>query len=181
MQAKSEKSYMERVNRLKARVLSTYPEIDMENAVILTRGFQESEGEPHVVQKAYAIRKQCMEKSIPIWDDELIVGNSGSKQRGGLVCPDDCWSFIDREIDTLNERQYDPFHLKDEDRKLFLDIVKPYWKGRSINEKWEKQMPEVVRTLRDCGAIYIDRKCVRGWGELTPDYAMIIKIGRAHV
>ncbi len=177
MQAKSEKSYMERVNRLKARVLSTYPEIDMENAVILTRGFQESEGEPHVVQKAYAIRKQCMEKSIPIWDDELIVGNSGSKQRGGLVCPDDCWSFIDREIDTLNERQYDPFHLKDEDRKLFLDIVKPYWKGRSINEKWEKQMPEVVRTLRDCGAIYIDRKCVRGWGELTPDYAMIINEG----
>ena len=84
----SKKSYMERINRLKERVLEKYPEIDMENAVILTRGFQESEGEPHVVQKAYAIRKQCMEKSIPIWDDELIVGNSGSKQRGGLVCPD---------------------------------------------------------------------------------------------
>lgn len=173
----SKKSYMERINRLKERVLEKYPEIDMENAVILTRGFQESEGEPHVVQKAYAIRKQCMEKSIPIWDDELIVGNSGSKQRGGLVCPDDCWSFIDREIDTINERQYDPFHLKEEDRELFLEVVKPYWKGRSINEKWEKQMPDVVRTLRDCGAIYIDRKCVRGWGELTPDYQMIIQEG----
>ena len=69
------------------------------------------------------------------------------------MCPDDCWSFIDREIDTLNERQYDPFHLKDEDRRLFLDVVKPYWQGRSINEKWEKQMPDVVRTLRNCGVL----------------------------
>lgn len=25
--------------------------------------------------------------------------------------------------------------------------------------------------------LYIDRKCVRGWGELTPDYEMILKEG----
>ena len=87
MQNQSTKSYMGRISRLKERVLNTYPEIDMENAVILTRGFQESEGEAHVVQKAYAFRKQCMEKTIPIWDDELIVGNAGSKQRGDWCVP----------------------------------------------------------------------------------------------
>lgn len=173
----TEKKYMDRVNRLKERVLKTYPEIDMENAIILTRGFQESEGKPPVVQKAYAFRKQCMEKTIKIWDDELIVGNAGSKQRGGLVCPDDCWTFLDREIDTINERKYDPFHLKEEDKKDFLEIVKPYWKGRSIYEKWSEQIPEETRTLRDCGVLYIDRKAVRGWGELTVDYELIIKEG----
>ncbi|MGL6201799.1 MAG: pyruvate formate lyase family protein [Lachnospiraceae bacterium] len=173
----TEKKYMDRVNRLKERVLKTYPEIDMENAIILTRGFQESEGKPPVVQKAYAFRKQCMEKTIKIWDDELIVGNAGSKQRGGLVCPDDCWTFLDREIDTINERKYDPFHLKKEDKKDFLEIVKPYWKGRSIYEKWSEQIPEETRTLRDCGVLYIDRKAVRGWGELTVDYELIIKEG----
>lgn len=173
----SKKKYMDRVNRLKQRILNTSPEIDIENAVILTKGFQESEGEPHVVQKAYAFRKQCIEKTIKIWDDELIVGNSGSKQRGGLVCPDDCWSFLDREIDTINGRQYDPFYLRDEDRKAFLEIVKPYWTGRSINEKWNRQIPEETRILRDCGVLYIDRKCVRGWGELTADYELLIKEG----
>lgn len=172
-----EKKYMERVNRLKERVLSTYPEIDMENAVILTRGFQESEGEPLVVQKAYAFRKQCLEKKVAIWGDELIVGNAGSKQRGGLVCPDDSWTFVDKEIDTINERKYDPFHLKDEDKKAFLEIVKPYWSGRSIFEKWSRQIPEETRVLRDCGVLYIDRKAVRGWGELTPDYELMIKEG----
>lgn len=171
------KSYMERINRLKQRVLDTEPEVDMENAIIVTRAFQETEGQPHYLQKAYSVYKTLLEKSIPIWDDELIVGNSGSKQRGGLVCPDDCWAFLDREIDTINTRRYDPFHLKEEDKKLFLEIVKPYWKGRSINDKWNAQIPDDVAALRDCGVLYIDRKCVRGWGELTVDYAMILNEG----
>ena len=51
------KPFMDRIDRLKARVLATRPEMDLEDAVILTRGFQESEGEMHVIQKAYAFRK----------------------------------------------------------------------------------------------------------------------------
>ena len=171
------KAYIDRIARLKARVLNTQPEVDMENAVIVTKAFQETEGQPHYLQKAYSVYKTLMEKSIPIWDDELIVGNSGSKQRSGLVCPDDCWAFLDREIDTIDRRQYDPFHLREEDRKIFLEVIKPYWKGRSINDKWNAQIPEDVAALRDCGVLYIDRKCVRGWGELTADYSMIINEG----
>ena len=173
----NEKYYTQRIQRLKKRVLDTPPEVDIENAVIVTKAFQETEGQPHYYQKAYSVYKTLLEKSIPIWEDELIVGNSGSKQRSGLVCPDDCWAFLDREIDTINSRTYDPFKLRDEDRKTFLEFIKPYWKGRSINDKWNTQIPEDVGALRDCGVLYIDRKCVRGWGELTADYSMIINEG----
>lgn len=129
-----DKPYMDRVNQLKDRVLNTRPEMDLENAVLLTRGFQESEGEPFVVQKAYAFRKQCSEKTVKIWDGELIVGTSGSKQRAGLLCADTCWSVLDDELDTINQREYDPFYLTDEDRKNFEEIIRPYWKGRSTFE-----------------------------------------------
>ncbi len=173
----NEKYYTQRIQRLKKRVLDTPPEVDIENAVIVTKAFQETEGQPHYYQKAYSVYKTLLEKSIPIWEDELIVGNSGSKQRSGLVCPDDCWAFLDREIDTINSRTYDPFKLRDEDRKTFLEFIKPYWKGRSINDKWNTQIPEDVGALRDCGVLYIDRKCVRGWGELTADYSVIINEG----
>ncbi len=173
----NEKYYTQRIQRLKKRVLATPPEVDIENAVIVTRAFQETEGQPHYYQKAYSVYKTLLEKSIPIWDDELIVGNSGSKQRSGLVCPDDCWAFLDREIDTINTRTYDPFHLRDKDRKTFLEVIKPYWKGRSVNDKWNAQIPDDVGALRDCGVLYIDRKCVRGWGELTADYSLIINEG----
>lgn len=170
-------SYMDRVNRLKERVLKTRPEIDLENSVLLTKGFQESEGEPLAVQKAYAFRKQCREKTVKIWGDELIVGNSGSKQRGGLLCADTCWSVLDAELDTISTRAYDPFYLSPEDRQAFLEIVKPYWKGKSTYEKWMVQIPQEARALRDCGALYINRKAVRGWGETTAGYSLIINEG----
>ncbi len=183
--APAEKPYMARVNRLKKRVLDTRPSIDLEDAVILTRGFQEAEGEPLCVKKAYAFRKQCREKTVPIWPDELIVGNAGSRQRGALLSVDKCWSVLEDELDTISTRPYDPFDLSDEDKKLFNEIIRPYWRGRSTYEQWLKQCPDFAAVLRDCGAVYINRKAVRGWGETTAGYETVIREGmkgiRGHI
>ena len=169
--------YMERVDRLKARVLGTRPEMDLENARILTEGFREAEGEPFVVRKAKAFRKQCRDKTVTIWDDELIVGCSGSKIRGGILCADACWSVLNDELDTISERRYDPFHLPPEDRQLFEEVIKPYWKGRSNYEEWLAQIPEDTRELRDHGVVYINRKAVRGFGETTAGYSWLVREG----
>ena len=169
--------YMERIQRLKARLLSTRPEMDLENALLLTGGFQEMEGHPLAIKKAHAFRKQCSEKTIFISDDELIIGHSGSKVRGGILCADSCWSVLDREIDTISTRRYDPFFLREEDRRLFEAKVRPYWKGRSVYEKWVAQAPEAATVLRDNGVVYIDRKAVRGFGETTAGYAWVLQAG----
>ncbi len=171
------KPYMDRVNRLKERVLGTKPEMDLENARLLTEGFMESEGQPLVLQKAHAFRKQCREKTVTIWPDELIVGCSGSKTRAGILCADACWSVLNDELDTISTRRYDPFILKDQDRKIFEDLIRPYWKGRSNYEAWQAQIPDEVRALRDAGIVYIDRKAVRGFGETTSGYETVITEG----
>jgi len=176
-QAARPPNYMARINRLKARVLETRPEMDLENARILTEAFQETEGEPLVVRKAKAFRRQCREKTVTIWEDELIVGCSGSKIRGGILCADACWSVLDDELETISHRRYDPFHLPPEDRELFENVIRPYWKGRSNYEEWLAQIPEGTRELRDHGVIYVDRKAVRGFGETTPGYAWLLREG----
>lgn len=172
-----EPKYLERINRLKRRVLGTRPEMDLENAGILTESFQETAGEPLVVRKAKAFRKQCLEKTVRIWDDELIVGCSGSKRRAGILCADTCWSVLNDELETISERRYDPFYLKPEDRKLFEDRIRPYWKGRSNYEEWLARIPDDTRQLRDHSVIYIDRKAVRGWGETTAGYQWLLSAG----
>ena len=166
-----------RVEELKKKVLATTPAMDLENSGLLTEGFKESEGMPLPIQKAHAFQKQCREKTIAIQDGELIVGNAGSKMRGGLLSADNSWSILDNELDTINDRRYDPFYLSDKDRKLFIEKVKPYWTGRSAFEKWRAQAPEEVNVLRDNGAIYIDRKSVRGFGETTAGYEWILTAG----
>lgn len=173
----SEPAYMERIKFLKQRVLHTRPEMDLEDARILTESFMETGGLPWALRKAKAVKKQCQEKSVKIWDQELIIGCAGSKIRGGILSADTCWSVLDEELDTINSRRYDPFHLTDEDRAMFLKVIKPFWKGRSNFEAWQAQIPDDVRDLRDNGVIYINRKAVRGWGETTAGYKEIISRG----
>ena len=171
------KWYADRINRLKQRVLATTPEVDMEDAIILTKAYMESDGETPAVQKGYALYKQCAEKSVTIWPDELVVGCAGSKQRGGIASPDNSWKWIYDEIDTIDHRPNDSFVFREEDKKAFLEIVVPYWKGRSMHEKWLKQIPEETRILKECGVLYIDRKNVRGPGEMTVDYKRVLTEG----
>ncbi|WP_455598283.1 glycyl radical protein [Cloacibacillus sp.] len=170
-------NYLERVNRLKEKVFDTYPEIDLEDAKLLTQSFLETQGEALVTRKAKAFLKQCQEKSVKIWDDELIVGNAGSKIRGGILSADVCWSVLDRELGTINTREYDKFRLLPEDKKDFEEIIRPYWKGRSNYEEWLARIPADVAALRDNGALYIDKKAVRGWGEVTAGYEWFISNG----
>ncbi len=170
-------SYMDRIEYMKNRVVHTTPEMDLENARILTESFKETGGEPLCIRKAKAFRKQCREKTVKIWEKELIVGCSGSKMRGGILCADTCWSILDEELDTIGTRKYDPFYLRPEDREMFLNVIKPYWEGRSTYEAWLKQIPEDCRKLRDAGQVYINRKAVRGWGETTAGYRQIIEEG----
>ena len=174
---KSEPAYMNRIHSMKDRVVGTRPEMDLENARIMTESFKETAGEPLCIRKAKAFRRQCQEKTIKIWDKELIVGCSGSKMRGGIICADTCWSVLDDELETISERKYDPFYLREEDKEMFLKEIKPYWVGRSTYEAWLKQIPEDCRELRDTGQVYINRKAVRGWGETTAGYRQVIEEG----
>ncbi len=169
--------YMDRIDELKERVVSMRPEMDLENARILTDSFQETEGEPLVVRKAKGFRKQCQQKDITIAEHELIVGCSGSKIRAGILCADTCWSVLNDELDSISTRSYDPFHLKEEDRQIFEQEIKPYWKGRSNYEEWLAQIPDDTRLLRDHGVIYINRKAVRGFGETTAGYEWLLNEG----
>jgi len=171
------KGYMKRIEFLKERVVHTRPEMDLENAVILTKSFRETAGEPLPVRKAKAFRRQCIEKTVKIWDQELIVGCSGSKMRGGILCADTCWSILDEELETISTRKYDPFYLREEDKEVFLREVKPFWQGRSSYEAWLAQIPEDTKELRDNGVVYINRKAVRGWGETTAGYRQVVEEG----
>lgn len=177
MRCCSEKPYMERIEALKERVLATRPEVDIENARILTESFKETAGLPWVLRKARAVKRQCAEKNVTIWPGELIVGSSGSKIRGGILCADSCWSVLDQEIDTISTRRYDPLYFSEEDKKVFREVVKPFWQGRSLYEDWQAQMPDDVRMLKENGVIFIDRKVVRGWGETTAGYTDILNKG----
>ncbi len=170
-------TYMNRIEKLRERVVNATPTMDIENALILTESFRKTEALPRENRKAQAFKDVCSKKTVTIWDHELIVGCSGKLPRGGVLCADVCWSVLDKELNTISTRPYDPFFISEEDKKLFRQVIKPYWLGRSNFEKWEAQAPQDIVDLKENAVIYIDRKAVRGPGELTPDYRELLTEG----
>ena len=156
------KHYMERIEALKTKFLNTRVEMDVENAKLLTEGFREYESMPWVLKKANGFRNQCRKKTIFVQEHELLVGGSGSKPRGGILCADSSWSILDKELETISTRKFDPFYLSEEDKQTFLNEVKPYWQGKSMLEMWRAQAPEEISLLRHNRMDYIGKKARRG-------------------
>lgn len=173
----TKKPYMDRIEKLRDQFLETVPEVDIWGAKLLTDGFKEYEGKPYVLKKANGLLHQCRRMPLFIQDNELLVGSPGSKPRGAYLNPETSWSILDDELDTISTRKYDPFLFREEDKEVFLNEIKPYWKGRSFLEMWQTLLPEEVKKLRDNGYLYINRKAVRGFGETTPGWDRLLTLG----
>ena len=103
------------------------------------------------------------------------------KPRAGILNPDSACSVIEKELDTISTRKYDPFYLSDENKKLFMEEVAPYWRGKCVLDRWNAMMPDDVRTMRDGGMLYVDKKFVRGYGENTPGWRTLLSKGIAGI
>lgn len=171
------KKYMERIEALRDQYLNTRVEMDVYNAQYLTEGFKETEGQPWIIQKATGYAKQCEKKNIFIQDHELLVGGVAFKPRAGVLCADSSAGIINDELDTISTRPFDPFYLSEEGKEVYTREVRDYWKDKSLLDRWRKLAPNDVETLRNNGIIFIDRKAVRGYGETTPDWNLILQKG----
>ncbi len=171
------KAYMKRIQALRENYMSHRVEMDILDAYYVTQGFKATEGQPWQIQKATAMKTVYENKPIFIQDRELLVGGVAFKPRAGILNPDSACSVIEKELDTISTRKYDPFYLSEENKKLFMEEVAPYWRGKCVLDRWNAMMPEDVRTMRDSGMLYVDKKFVRGYGENTPGWRTLLKKG----
>ena len=170
-------NYMERIEALRQQYLATRVDMDVYNAKYVTEGFRDTEGLPWMIQKATGYKYECERKQIYIQAHELLVGGVGFKPRCGILNPDSASGVIEREVDTISTRPFDPFYLSDEGKQVYLNDVKDYWKNKCVLDRWNLMLPDDVKRLRTNGAIFIDRKAVRGYGETTVDWRMIVNKG----
>ncbi|MGM9612652.1 MAG: glycyl radical protein [Butyricicoccus sp.] len=171
------KKYMERIEALRKQYLETRVEMDVYNAAYVTQGFKETEGQPWIIQKATGYLRECQKKDIYIQDHELLVGGIGFKPRCGILNPDSACSVIEKELDTISTRPFDPFYLSEEGKKVFREQVADYWRNKCVLDRWRLMAPKDMETLRNNGVIFIDRKAVRGYGETTVDWRRLLKVG----
>lgn len=125
---------MQRIQNLKEKMLSQPRYVSIEQALIITKTYQENEQDSKQVKRAKALYNALTQIEIGVEPDELIVGNRTKGVRYGVVFPESGISWVDREFETIPTRPQDKFLVHQEDIKTFREQIVPYWKGKSLED-----------------------------------------------
>jgi len=160
-------------------ILQEYNEVEPHVCIIraraVTEAYAENPGAPAIIQKAKAFSKICERIPINIYNEELIVGSSGTFRRSAGISPDISWQWIEDEIETIGTRDQDPYTIRAKDLRELLDEILPFWNGKSIEEAFLARLPEETAKIAvDTGIVDNDSKWRCAVGEITPDYQDIL-------
>ena len=167
-----------RCQRLRKRVIGAQSHICLERAKIITRVYQQTEGEHILKRRAKALDAILKEMSVYILDDELVVGHQAGKQRSAPLFPEFAVEWILEEIEDFETRPQDRFLFSEADKKVFKEELVPYWKGRTFYDRVMSNLTEDVELLRfDANVFSVGLHEDGGLGHVLLDYEKVIKYG----
>ena len=172
------KNQNNRITKLKKQYFKHKPILCHERPLATTIAYMENENNPTIIKKAKAFKKHCEVKTTLIQDNELIVGNAGSKPRAGIFCPEIIWGWVEKELGTLEKREFDPYFATDETKEVLKKEVFPYWKNKSLEEYVISNLPEETSKITvNSPIIFLGEKLDSGPGQIGSDYQNILKKG----
>lgn len=140
----------ERVKRLKEATRSGLPYGDWERDHIYTEYWRASDGEPIYIRRAKAYEKVQTERTIKIFDGELIVGGISQFVIGAPFYPERHQKWIKKEWNSFKEREGDKFIPPLEKEEQVLNDL-AFWEGKSIEDlgkqAWHRVGLDIVNDM----------------------------------
>ena len=138
---------LDRISILKDKMLSQPRYVSIEQALIITRTYQENEDKSIPYKRALSLYNALNEIEIGMEPEELIVGNRTKGVRYGVVFPESGISWVDREFETIPTRPQDKFNVHSEDIETFRKVIVPYWKGKSLEDVIKNRFGEEISAI----------------------------------
>ena len=132
----------ERIKKLREQSLNAVNRLSPERAILVTE-FYKSDIAREVsvpMQRALAFKYILENKKIHINKGELIVGERGPEPKATPTYPEISLHSI-KDLEILDTREKVSFEVDDETKKVYKDLIIPFWKGKSNRDKLMKQMP----------------------------------------
>ncbi|BHH83496.1 glycyl radical protein [Desulforhopalus sp. 52FAK] len=168
----------DRGNKLKEQFFSYTPSICLEAAIAKTKVYHETEGEEEIIRRAKSFLETCKSKTITIHPNELIVGNAGRTGRCAVIHPELAALWLIDELETISGRSQDPYAITEDEKRIFREEIFPYWKGRTVEDHFLKQVPPATLDVLKVGGVIdsaIKYNCVPG--DFVPDIPSILQGG----
>ncbi|TWI73004.1 formate C-acetyltransferase [Desulfobotulus alkaliphilus] len=136
-----------RVFKMLERFDGQKPRIDVERALYFTQSMKETEGQPLPLRWAKALMHIAQNITVYVQEDQLLLGRAGCDGRYGILYPELDGDFLDIAVRDLPTRSQSPATITEEDAKLVIEEVAPYWKGKTYHEALSKAFPPEVHKL----------------------------------
>lgn len=166
----------DRIKDLREELFAKMPEVEADRAVLLTESYKKTENLPMVMRRALSFKHILENIPITIRSRELIVGSSTKSPRSCQVYPEFSFEWLEAELDTISEREADPFFVSEE-TKAAIRRVFPYWKGKTTSELATAYMaPEAILSVEH-NMFTPGNYFYNGVGHFTVKYDEVINIG----
>ena len=123
------------------------PIIDIERAKYFTESMRSTEGESLILRWAKAMKHITDNCTVYIDDHQLLAGRAGVQGRYGILYPELDGDFLDMAIKELPTRTESPFSISEEDARIVVEEIAPYWKGKTYHEALNQVLPEETHKL----------------------------------
>ncbi|CAM8282334.1 formate C-acetyltransferase [Klebsiella michiganensis] len=167
-----------RTQRLKDRLFANPREISLERALLYTASHKQTEGGPVMIRRAKATAWVLDHVQISIRDDELIAGNRTIKPRAGIMSPEMDPYWLLKELDQFPTRPQDRFNISEEDKRIYREVLFPYWENRSMKDFINAQMTDEVKAAVST-QIFSVNQTDKGQGHIIIDYPRLLENGLA--
>ncbi len=133
-----------RIARLKEKLLTAPYEICLARAHYFTAVYKETEGMDPALRNALGLQRTLQKQKIFIYPDEFLVGSKTEKFLAQPLSVDrgDFLRSIAFELPVLHLKHH-PFLISDEEKKIFLEEIFPYWSGHTMRDYkariWEQK------------------------------------------
>lgn len=167
-----------RIEVLKTRMLEQPRYVSIEQALIITKTYQEHETDSKQVKRAWSLYNALTQIEIGIEPEELIVGNRTKGVRYGVVFPESGISWVDREFETIPTRPQDKFLVHPEDIETFRKVIVPYWKGKSLEDIVHQRIGDEISEISKVIKI---NQTDHAQGHICPNVKEWLELGPAGV
>ncbi|MGH4138735.1 formate C-acetyltransferase [Clostridium sp.] len=155
-------------------------EVSLERALLYTESYKETVKDSTIIRRAKATSHILANVQISIRAEELIIGNRTSKPRSGIISPEMDSYWINDELDTLGSRPQDPFTISEADKKVYREVLYPYWAGKSLKDFINKRLTPEVRGPVDLDIFKLNQTD-KGQGHIIPKFEKLLNYGLGQI
>lgn len=166
-----------RIQKIYDAFKDTTARVDIDRAKYFTESFKETEGQPLPLRWAKALLHIAQHITVHIDDHQLLVGRAGIPGKYGIIYPELDGCLLKDFVEQAQTREISPFQFSEDEKKILVDEIYPYWKGKTYFEEFSRALPpELAKVIFEPDGSYASRYIVNetsSWRsaiQWVPDY-----------